>query len=115
MACSSNIAEPKRLSEVIPHRELTECSLEELYQKYISDGTTDYKIWFEDITPSQLDVLFPTNDNKLNYINSTQKLISLFKYKNKTCVHSELLQSKKERFKNILTKFLDLHQILENV
>ncbi|ACM62256.1 UL33 [Human alphaherpesvirus 1] len=118
----------RTLRDTIPDCALRSQTLESLDARYVSrDGAHDAAVWFEDMTPAELEVVFPTTDAKLNYLSRTQRLASLLTYAgpikapddaaapqtpDTACVHGELLARKRERFAAVINRFLDLHQIL---
>ncbi|ARS02045.1 DNA packaging protein UL33 [Macacine alphaherpesvirus 1] len=129
---SSGKPRPGTLREAIPDCVLLSRSLESLEASYVSrddaDGTAgDAAVWFEDLTPVELEVVFPTTDAKLNYLSRTQRLASLLAYaedikppgpedrgqtRTPSCAHAKLLAQKRGRFAAVINRFLDLHQIL---
>ncbi|QEG54113.1 DNA packaging protein UL33 [Cacatuid alphaherpesvirus 2] len=107
----------ERLDLVIPEHEFAERSLSELYRDYVAVVPDRvYEVWFFDVTPPEMELALPTTDAKLNYLSHTANLASSMRYShdNETdsCVHTRLINRRKERFAKILTRFLDLHQIL---
>ncbi|AFV26922.1 DNA packaging protein UL33 [Chimpanzee herpesvirus strain 105640] len=128
MAGRAGRTRPRTLRDAIPDCALRSETLESLDARYVSrDGAGDAAVWFEDMTPAELEVIFPTTDAKLNYLSRTQRLASLLTYarhikapdgpaaphtQDAACVHGELLARKRERFAAVINRFLDLHQIL---
>ncbi|AAU93331.1 F-UL33 DNA cleavage/packaging protein [Chelonid alphaherpesvirus 5] len=108
-------AELRKLEEVIPASDLERLSLDELYARYIVPPEKRYLIWFEDVTPPPLDVLYPTTDGKLNYLSVTQKAAAFARYREADCAHGTLVRRKAAAFREVLSKFLDLHRILERL
>ncbi len=107
----------RRLSELVDEEELAERPLSELFRKYIgSAGSPVYEIWFYDLSPPEIEVALPTTDAKLNYLAHTANVAAELRYRNldgkRMCAHAELIARRRERFAQILSKFLDLHQIL---
>lgn len=118
------------LRDVIPKCELAALSIDSLEAKYLSRDSPSYAVWFEDMTPLEMEVLLPTTDSKINYLSRTQRLASMIAYGGRgtpikppapglgphtsapTCVHADLLEQKRERFAAVVNRFLDLHQIL---
>ncbi|ABA29287.1 UL33 [Papiine alphaherpesvirus 2] len=132
---SSGDPRPRTLREAIPDCALLSRSLESLEEGFLSrDEAADAggadggaAVWFEDLTPVELEVVFPTTDAKLNYLSRTQRLASLLAYagdikapdaadggqtRPPPCAHAELLAQKRGRFAAVINRFLDLHQIL---
>ncbi|AQS79182.1 DNA packaging protein UL33 [Ateline alphaherpesvirus 1] len=112
----------------VPVGELRADSLDNLEARY-AGRIAEAGVWFEDLTPAELEAVFPTTDGKLNYLSRTQRLASLLTYGGGikspagdpgaqtgssagACVHAELLARKRERFAAVIGRFLDLHQIL---
>ncbi|ADO13794.1 DNA packaging protein UL33 [Saimiriine alphaherpesvirus 1] len=116
-------------SLLVPSEELAGDALDELEARY-AERIANEGVWFEDLTPTELDVVFPTTDGKLNYLSRTRRLASLLTYgdgikpsdgpperqtdSGAACVHAELLARKRERFAAVINRFLDLHQILRS-
>ncbi|BBM13205.1 DNA packaging protein [pteropodid alphaherpesvirus 2] len=116
------------LRDVIPEELLLSESLASLEARFVSrDNAPPPAIWFEDLTPAELEVVFPTTDAKINYLSRTQRLASLLacsgdikisapltssQSSREQCVHADLLAKKRERFAAVINRFLDLHQIL---
>ncbi|QOD40253.1 DNA packaging protein [Macropodid alphaherpesvirus 2] len=117
------------LRDIIPEHVLTTTPIDTLAAQYLSrDNNNEATIWFEDLTPLELEVVFPTTDAKLNYLSRTQRLASLLARRPdikdpgcedpthrqpQPCMHTELLVRRKEKFATVINRFLDLHQILK--
>ncbi|QOD40181.1 DNA packaging protein [Macropodid alphaherpesvirus 4] len=117
------------LRDIIPEHVLAATPIDTLAAQYLSrNNNNEAAIWFEDLTPLELEVAFPTTDAKLNYLSRTQRLASLLARRpdikdsvceypthrqSQPCVHTELLVRHKEKFATVINRFLDLHQILK--
>lgn len=100
------------LKDIIPDTDADTLSIDELFEKYVPEERSIY-VFFEDPTPKELDVLFPTTDDKLGYVSSQQKLRCLATYEKRTCKHAELLVEKQRLLSKIVSHFIDLNQILD--
>nr|WGL40847.1 DNA packaging protein UL33 [Psittacid alphaherpesvirus 6] len=129
----------QRIVDLIPSSELSELSLDVLYERYLCDEGGDRRrhvaIWFEYIVPDELDLIFPTTDAKLNYLSFTRRLASAIhrglpedgtdsnnvnrddgqdrhRHDATLCEHATALRERSDRFASVIDRFLDLHQIL---
>ncbi|ACT88325.1 DNA packaging protein UL33 [Felid alphaherpesvirus 1] len=107
----------RRLKDRIPSIDLNALNLDSLESIYLN-GFDDIDIWFEDLTPPELELFLPTTDLKLNYLSYTQRLASTIIHDLKSsngCVHGTALATQKSRFSAVINRFLDLHQIIRDV
>ncbi|QBM10867.1 Tripartite terminase subunit UL33 [Caprine alphaherpesvirus 1] len=105
-----------RLRALIPPDALAAESVAELERKYLS-GDAAVEIWFEDVAPPEMEVVLPTTDAKMNYLAFSARLASTLAYGpggRAACSHTRALEARKERFAAVISKFLDLHQILHD-
>ncbi|AID52737.1 DNA packaging protein UL33 [Falconid herpesvirus 1] len=123
--------QPPRLVDAIPACDLDGLDVDQLAEKYLSPRRS-YAVWFEYLVPAELDVIFPTTDNKLNYLSFTRRLASAVargfaggadggnhegggaENRGERCEHDEALEGRSDRFASVINRFLDLHQILRD-
>ncbi|SCO83537.1 DNA packaging protein UL33 [Spheniscid alphaherpesvirus 1] len=109
-----NKPKSRKPRDIIQQNELETMSVDELASMYVrgsNSGTFD--VWFEDLMPKELEVIFPTTDSKLNYLSFSSRLASAVAYSSReVCQHTGALDRRRERFASVINKFLDLHQIL---
>ncbi|AEV80757.1 DNA packaging protein UL33 [Aotine betaherpesvirus 1] len=71
---------------------------------------------FEPMLPKLYELLLPSLDARLNFVNAGQKHAAFFKYvygQRATCSHAEILCSKTKLLTAIVAKLMDINGILE--
>ncbi|AGT99229.1 DNA packaging protein [Suid betaherpesvirus 2] len=88
--------------------------LDLLYQEIMqSDGNIE--IDFKPMLPKMYEVMLPSLDSRLNFINIGQKHMAFCRYIYGThrCSHSDIVQNKTKQLNILLTKLLDVNGILD--
>ncbi|AEV80912.1 DNA packaging protein UL33 [Saimiriine betaherpesvirus 4] len=76
----------------------------------------DSYIKFEPMLPKVYELLLPSLDARLNFVNAGQKYAAFFKYvygQSPSCSHAEILCDKTKLLTAIVTKLMDINGILE--
>lgn len=90
-------------------------NLQEKYKQWQISRQGNEELYFCPMLPTLYDVLLPTLESRLNFINVGQRHVSFIKYiyGDVCCDHTATIQAKIENFGHIVTKLLDINSILE--
>nr|UTO68723.1 UL51 [Human betaherpesvirus 5] len=82
----------------------------------LPDLDDDLLLQFEPMLPRVYDLLLPSLDARLNFVNAGQKYAAFLKYVHgdcATCSHGEILREKTQLLTAIVSKLMDINGILE--
>ncbi|QQL09867.1 Ba82 [Baboon cytomegalovirus] len=80
------------------------------------DPNDDFEVSFEPMLPRVYELLLPSLDARLNFVNAGQKYAAFLKYVHgecSSCSHAQILQEKTKLLTAIVNKLMDINGILE--
>lgn len=89
--------------------------IEALYDTLVQNGT-EFPVRFEPMLPKVYEIMLPSLDAKLNFMNVGQRHAAFLRHVYGTCTgcaHADILKRKKLLLTAILSKLLDINGILE--
>lgn len=96
------------------HAEETRCNLDIMYDQFYGDRGVDV-IRFEPMLPKVYELMLPSMDSRLNFINVGRRHAAFMRhvYGDCKCSHATVLNEKMKLFTAVITKLLDVNGILE--
>nr|QXV67806.1 DNA packaging protein UL51 [Panine betaherpesvirus 2] len=82
----------------------------------LGEAEDDLLVQFEPMLPRVYDLLLPSLDARLNFVNAGQKYAAFLKYVHgecASCSHGQILREKTQLLTAIVTKLMDINGILE--
>ncbi|AEV80416.1 DNA packaging protein UL33 [Cercopithecine betaherpesvirus 5] len=86
------------------------------YDEGLFEPDDDFEVRFEPMLPRVYELLLPSLDARLNFVNAGQKYAAFLKYVHgecSSCSHAQILQEKTKLLTAIVNKLMDINGILE--
>lgn len=90
--------------------------MRQCYEDWLRESGENPEICFHPMLPRLYELLLPTLESRVNFINVGQRYVSLLKYlsRDNVCEHMSLVKEKIDLFDQIVGRLLDINSVLEN-